>query len=174
MKKNNAGFTLVEVMVVVAILAVCTGIIGLSTSAVSSTRAKSCANEICSLLSECRFDSMSRSGTRYVRIYAADDGIHAALYTDEDGSGDEYSSALVSDEIIGSARLAVSCSIDGGDAAPLDSAGVCIAYARSTGAQLSAGASTGVCSSIAVTGGSMTYILTLYPSTGTHELEASA
>ena len=68
MKKNNRGFTLVELIVVITILAIVSAIVGVSVSTVSSAREKRCAAEINSLLGMTKMKCLSRSGNVYVVI----------------------------------------------------------------------------------------------------------
>ena len=68
MRKNNRGFTLVELIVVVTILAVVAAIVGVSVSAVSTANEKRCAAELDSIISMTKMKCLSRSGNVYVVI----------------------------------------------------------------------------------------------------------
>ena len=69
MKRRNGGYTLVELMVVIAILGVLATMAVLSLSVISSTGARQCANQIDAKLSECKINCMSRANAQYLCIY---------------------------------------------------------------------------------------------------------
>ena len=80
MRKNNAGFSLVELMVVVAIMAVLMGVASYSFRLILSNSAKECAEKLSSQLYETKTGSMIRYGEE-LTIY----------YHQKAGSTDEYS-----------------------------------------------------------------------------------
>ena len=80
---KNAGFTLIELIVVVAIISVLTGGIAISYSRVSRAGVKSAALDARSLVSEARINQMSKAGSFAADIYVADDGcIHGQMLKD--------------------------------------------------------------------------------------------
>lgn len=83
-RKKNAGFTLVELIVIVAIIAILGTGIGLSYSRVSRAGVKSAAQEVKALTSECRVAQMSRAGdyTADIFIDSSDGCIHGRILKD--------------------------------------------------------------------------------------------
>lgn len=80
---KNAGFTLIELIVVVAIISVLTGGIVISYSRVSRAGVKSAALDARSLVSEARINQMSKAGAFAADIYVANDGcIHGQMLKD--------------------------------------------------------------------------------------------
>ena len=167
---RNKGYTLIELIVVVAILGSLFGISTISLTAVSSGQAKKCAGEIDALISRCKVGAMSREGDVYLRLYIAGGSVHGAYY--ENG-------ALVSDDELSSKALSVSYETDDGMSYSLEDMPLSLSFHRSTGAFMalndvpglhylySEGAS---CVRIDVSGGSRTISLTLVPPTGSHEI----
>ena len=61
-RKKNQGFTLLELLVVVAIMAVALGITGMSLSVIQQSRSKGCAQEMKSSLEMVRTSAMAKGG----------------------------------------------------------------------------------------------------------------
>lgn len=80
-RNKNKGFTLLELIVIVAIIAILGTGIGLSYSRVSRAGVKSAAQEVKALTSECRVAQMSRAGeyTADIFIDSSDGCIHGQL-----------------------------------------------------------------------------------------------
>ena len=74
MKKNNKGFSLVELVVIIAIMAVLTTAIVSYIGMVGTAQAKKCANGIVSGFSQTKVCAMSRSNANMV-IYSNEDGV---------------------------------------------------------------------------------------------------
>ena len=74
MKKNNKGFSLVELIVIIAIMAVLTTSIITYIGMLGAGQAKKCANGISSGFSQTKVCAMSRSSA-YMVVYSNDDGV---------------------------------------------------------------------------------------------------
>lgn len=73
MRRNNRGFTLVELMVVIAIIGVLTAIISLNISVIFSTDARRAATTAADALSTCRQDNRSREGEQTFVVFTTTD-----------------------------------------------------------------------------------------------------
>jgi prepilin-type N-terminal cleavage/methylation domain-containing protein len=167
---RNKGYTLIELVVVMAILGSLLGISLLSLSTIYSSQAKRCAGEIDALISRCKIGALSREGPVYLKLYIAADGsVHGAYY--EKGS-------LVSDDELSSKALSVTYRTDDGTPPySLEETPLALSFVRDTGAfmalndvpgSIRAYATGASCTRIDVTGGNRTIGLTLIPPTGSH------
>ena len=164
MQRNNRGFSLVELIVVVAILGVCVGIITGSIATISSSQAKKCAVSIDAALSRCRVAAMSRAGQVTMKVSVDGDGAVTVRQTETNGGAATETAA----DTVGSGRCAVSYQ-KMGEATPtaLDAAGISFSFDRDTGAFDFTGTPI---TSITVSGGGRTYVITLDALTGAHQL----
>jgi prepilin-type N-terminal cleavage/methylation domain-containing protein len=170
---RNKGYTLIELIVVIAILGSLLGISLISLSAISSGQAKKCASEIDALISRCKVGSLSREGDVYLKLYISGGIVHGAYY--EKG-------VLVSDDKLSSRTLSVTYVTDetvDGKTYPLEDTLLFLSFDRDTGAfkalndvpgNFHVYAAGAFCVRIEVTGGSRKITLTLVPPTASHEV----
>lgn len=163
MKKNNKGFSLVELIVVIAIMVILTGLISMGVGIAVSKPADECAAKIKSSLQSLRVTTMGKYDA-HVEIYKKNDQIYVKEIRVEDQTGTETTKeSLVSGKGVqlfyekGNSGTYTELT-DG--AAPL-----LIYYNRSSGAF--SNATTGYyCTHIKITKGTKEALLTLYPLTG--------
>lgn len=177
--KNNRGFTLIELMVVVAIVSILVGAMTYSINSVSSTRAKKFASDLNAMISQCRVDTMSGAPSpTYLEISQDENGdYYGTLY---EGGAEKAKQKLggsgISCSFITDSIAAQSYSISGNNSTALY-----LAFDRATGAfskltdvkssdsALNV-ASGNYCTSITIASGGGSYTITLVPNTGYHSV----
>ena len=75
MKKNNEGFSLVELIIIIAVMAVLTVSIVTYTGLIGDSNAKKCAKELGNSLSETKVCAMSRAEAKLI-VYADSSGVY--------------------------------------------------------------------------------------------------
>lgn len=93
-KLNNEGYSLIEVIVVIAIMAIMTGLVSLGISYAFSKDAARCAASINDALTEVRMLSMTKEGDFSITISVDSDGHHIATIvggtTSVDAGGENH------------------------------------------------------------------------------------
>ena len=176
MKKDNKGFSLVELVVVIAIMAVLTGFIFYSFSLLTGQDARQCASNLSTALDKEKNYALTRSGTAdcYLELTKTTDGYFVAYYVpknalvDGTGAGDYVE---LEKQKLGKKNVDISCTLGGSAVTVTEAAPLRVVYDRVSGAfkKVSVGSSTGECTKITVKRG-RTYELTLYTATGKHDL----
>lgn len=170
-KLNDRGFTLVELIVVVAILGILSGVMSYSVNQIFSSQARKFADEYDALLTQCRVSTLSGAAAPTYVMLCQDSGgtYYGVLYE----GGTE-----VSRKKLGGDNLSCTFTYGSGTgttAAISDSQSLCIGYNRSTGAFLTlnsvgSGLNTGLsgnCTKVCVAD---KITITLVPSTGYHKI----
>ena len=170
-KKNNKGYSLVELIIVIAIIAVVGMGATMSIILVFSANAKTCANDIVSAISECKVMTMTKGkGNVRVRIYRDGEGgtIYSELQTRET-SGSDWVTGSAGREKIGASRCSVTAMAADGSEADIptspDSAWV-FYFDRSSGKLLTEGSTVTSTTEMHVLGGSKHYVIKIEKLTG--------
>ncbi len=175
--KRNRGFSYIEVLVVVAMLAVAVTIISSSISVMFGLNPRKSANELSSMISRCKIGAMSRAGDVYLVVSKDTSGITAYYYEND---------ILKEERNLGKSSVSISYTDTATPANTIDVSGdykLYISFNRATGgfSDLTTACSraggdatkigTGFSETITITGGK-TYVITLVPSTGKHYITA--
>ncbi|MCM1121040.1 MAG: prepilin-type N-terminal cleavage/methylation domain-containing protein [Eubacterium sp.] len=177
LKKNNSGFSIIELIIVIAIIAVIITTAALSIGLVFSANARTCANDIMGAISECKIATMSggRGNVRLI-LYRDDSGnIFSELQTRESAAAG-WVTGNDGAEKIGARRCMVGAT-DGGDDLPTRDSAWEIYFDRSSGSfleNLDGGADATSVWEIYVQGGRKNYHIRLEKLTGKTTLELLA
>lgn len=155
MKTENRGFTLIELIVVIAILGIMTGMVAGSVSTVSGARAKKAAVSTDALLSRCRMGCMSKKDSSWLAL-SVQNGKYTAVY---------YESGVESERFTGDANVSVQY-VAGEAPMALSADPVKIAFKRDSG-ELDTTSGYAAVTSLTFTSG-RTYTITVVPDTGAH------
>lgn len=85
MKKNNKGFSLIEIIITLAIMGVLTGMISLSFSYIQHANTRSAAKTVDSTISKLKFDVMSKQDKPYLYLYQIDGNCYMKVTTNSKG-----------------------------------------------------------------------------------------
>ncbi len=164
---GNGGYSIVELIIVIAIIAVIVATATYSVKMIFSSNAKACANDLQRAIADCKVTTMGKAGTEtFLEISGEDSGIYSQMTID--GVAQEQ-------QKIGSNRVTVLCkkgslADDGAGSVDITNGGkVKIAYDRSTGSFTKA--TTDSFDTIVIKGGSKEYELKLIGLTGKTELK---
>lgn len=121
---NNKGVSLIELIIVIAIMAVITGVGGYSYKMVSNKTVTQCAKNIQLSLEKDRVNAMGKKSAS-VTFYATDDGVYM---TENINQGEDGATSVTTR--IGKKGLTVNYGASGNT---LDSSGITIQFSRSDG-----------------------------------------
>ena len=124
--RKNAGYTLLEMIVVVAMLAVGLAIVGMSINTIFSLEMRQCTKNISSELGKEKVAAMTRTGEVYMRLYKDSDGIYIDKYEND---------TLIEGHIkVGTVKVMVRYySLSDTSGTPLDNVGIIIAFNKNDG-----------------------------------------
>lgn len=161
MRQNQKGFTLVELIVVMAIMALLISGSIISYSLVVGQNIKGCTADVQSYIARTRVEALSKQDIK-LTLSTTDYGVYAKLSTEN------------RDVKIGRPAISISYTTDKGNTVELSGTQkLVLSFDRSTGAfkPLEGTPSTEYCTSIVLTSGSRTMTIKLIPKTGKYYLE---
>ena len=154
---KNKGFSLVEIIVVVAILAVTLTLLFLSVNTIFALNVQKTAKEIVSELGKTKIACMTRQGDVSMRLYKTDEGI--MLEHVENGTPKGPA------EKVGKADIVITCYFGSDtDGTELDASGLTFSFNRSDGSFKPT--SGGSCTKLVVSSKDNSRTILLWPETG--------
>lgn len=175
--QNNKGYSLVELIVVIAIMAALTGTVVYTISLIMSSDAKGCAHSLVSALADTKVNAMGREGAYLELKRDADGNIWCTQYVNKGGIWDISGQA----QIIGTRRTFISYFADGqeltnggGTALTESSDPLYISFDRSSGSYREGNGPSGITykyyAGFEIVGGSKDYLVKLHKLTGKTEI----
>ncbi len=175
-KRNNHGYSLAELIIVIAIMVVMVGAVTFTVSLVFGWDSKQCAEELSGHLNNVRTSSLSKLGAEMRLVRDASDHYFVEYveykYVDDGMGNPILSSEIVKEYEVGKSSETIVCVLSNGTNVTISSLqSVTIGFDRSSGACTDVKendvTTAGVyCESIEVTRANRTYAVILIPETG--------
>lgn len=164
MKMDNRGLSLVEILIVIAIMSVLTGVMAIGVTLALSKPADECAEKMVSTLNNARITTMGKQGIT-MKFYKASDG---SIQLEEKIIAKDGSVKSKKTSKIGQSGVKVEYRLSGESTFnTLDSTGITLEYKRSTGGFKPLPGTTGsYCEEIKVSKGNREKVITLAYLTG--------
>jgi len=125
-KKDNRGFSLIEMVIVIGIVVILASLLRASTYTLFSSSTRNCAEKINAFIAKGRVDAMSRSGEILLVIGTDSEGVYGE-YHDQNG-------LIGKRERLGDTRVKLEAGATGmGSNVPLDSIALTLSFNRATG-----------------------------------------
>ena len=133
MRQKNKGFTLVEMVITVAIFAILLGILVPSLNSILGFRAQRAANSIASALDKTKIEASNRL-VGEMKLEKLDDGYYISYYLDRGKVGSESNVEQDQAEKIAPARTLISYMTDDNVTHPMETGdSIVLTYDRATG-----------------------------------------
>ncbi len=134
---KNKGYTLIEIVVVVAIIAAMTVTIWQSVNAIFGLDMRRCAADIVAAMEKTKVQQLTKQGDSWLRLYRTEDGVYLDIYE----SGTMLTNEFKDGNKIGRPSVNITYTMSDNTAGTLDDTGIVIAFNRSNGSFLTAGES---------------------------------
>ncbi len=180
MMRDNKGFSLVELVVVVALMAIVGGFMAYSFSLVTGQEARQCANNLSTALNKAKNYALTKSGNSdaYMELSRETNGSYVVQYFVPKSPVDVSAGYVQLDqETVGKRAVEITCFLQGGSSFQItESSHLRICYDRISGAFKeavwvnSATETKDYCEKISIKRGK-TYQVTLISATGKHSVE---
>lgn len=166
MKMDNKGLSLVELLIVIAIMSVLTGVMAIGVTLALSKPADECAEKMVSTLNNARITTMGKQEIT-MRFYADSDGIKMQEVIKAKAADGSLTTISDKTSKIGQAGVLVEYRLNGESDYPhtLDSTGITLSFKRSTGGFNTVNG-TNYCEAIRVSKGTREKFITLAYLTG--------
>lgn len=189
MRNDDKGFTIIEIVVVIAILGILVTMLIGGTSYIASSAARGLANSVKTAIGETRIKTMGKQETAlYIYRSTEDDKFYRQFIVKVNGDWQKPET----EEMIGKKNPVLKYTITGGTESELTpGTGIFICFDRTTGKEAvvsdilvdvdasgklvedtdSTGLNSIMCEKITITGGGSVYDVVIYPATGKVTLE---
>lgn len=170
MKKDQRGFSMVELIVVIAIVGILAGASASLIGHIRAANTQKAVETVSDMLDRQRITSMSKQGTQYLYIYRLDDGYYMKALSDK---LDMYQDGLLGTggiKICGDA-IAVSMQKGSGSVETMQRKNQVIRIVFKKSGALNMDADSGTTYDHIIFAGSRTYTIELYEATGKHAIQ---
>ena len=132
---NNKGYSLLEAIVIIAILGVLTGFMATSSGLFDGRRVKACADSVSSLLDKVRLANLGKDEVTLTIYKATDQAIKAKIVTKIVSRNDSITEkTFIEDVSDDNVEMSYSTDISGSAENPAGAAGMVFNFNRNTGA----------------------------------------
>ncbi|MCL2638871.1 MAG: prepilin-type N-terminal cleavage/methylation domain-containing protein [Oscillospiraceae bacterium] len=170
--KNKKGFTLIEILVVLALIGVSMGVVGISSSSTATNNLRKCTNAVNSMLARCRVNSLYRAEPVFVE-FAVSGGNIVGRYFESDADGN---SRMIEEQIMGSAKNLETIAIIDGEEINIRNQFIRVSFTRRGMLYLIDGEGNeledALLTQIRFTSGTITYVIDITPETGSRRVRA--
>ena len=131
---NNKGYSLLEAIVIIAILGVLTGFMATSSGLFDGRRVKACADSVSSLLDKVRMANLGKDEVTLTIYKDTDQAIKAKIVTKIMSRNDSITKTFIEDVSNDNVEMSYSTDISGSAENPAGAAGMVFNFNRNTGA----------------------------------------
>ena len=131
---NNKGYSLLEAIVIIAILGVLTGFMATSSGLFDGRRVKACADSVSSLLDKVRLANLGKDEVTLTIYKDTDQAIKAKIVTKIMSRNDSVTKTFIEDVSNDNVEMSYSTDISGSSENPAGAAGMVFNFNRNTGA----------------------------------------
>ena len=131
---NNKGYSLLEAIVIIAILGVLTGFMATSSGLFDGRRVKACADSVSSLLDKVRLANLGKDEVTLTIYKDTDQAIKAKIVTKIMSRNDSITKTFIEDVSNDNVEMSYSTDISGSSENPAGAAGMVFNFNRNTGA----------------------------------------
>lgn len=131
---NNKGYSLLEAIVIIAILGVLTGFMATSSDLFDGRRVKACADSVSSLLDKVRLANLGKDEVTLTIYKDTDQAIKAKIVTKIVSRNDSIEKTFIEDVSDDNVEMSYSTDISGSAENPAGAAGMVFNFNRNTGA----------------------------------------
>ena len=142
MRRNNKGYTLVELIIVIAILTIIAGIASIGLSSVLGTKVTQCTENIKNVINKVRISTMGREEVTLRFYQGSDDKYYAEVKTKKKELGSSTSEETTT-EMVGKSGIDVKFTTDSTVTDPTDSSVETLSYAKGNAINISFDRSSG-------------------------------